>query len=200
MPNITDLIPQNSYELVRDRIAEILADELPNQATLAGESYINANVFTERTIPIQQTETSLVEVSLARGDYDLMTAINKDGTYTYHIDIFTKSKSNENIRAGELASRRLQRLTGICSIILSHWKYRTLGFMAPFIEHTEVQQIQFAKVDKNNDAATVVMSRITFNVRVPESISKDNPTLIAGYETSVKISDTDFGYKYQTDI
>jgi hypothetical protein len=196
MPLITVPIPESSYILVRDRIAAILADELPNQATLLSLPYVDAKVFTERHKAIDKTETSVVNVSLANGDYNLLTAISQDGTYTFHIDIQTKAKTNQNQRGDFLSSAKVQRLAGICHYILSDPKYRVLGFTPPFIEHTEVSGVQYSSPIKIDEAPNVLMARLTFIVRVPENNLPDAGTLITGYDTTVKMSLTDFGYMY----
>ena len=53
-------IGRQSYELVGDRIAEILADELPEQFALSTaapelKSVFAAQVFTERVVPFYKT-------------------------------------------------------------------------------------------------------------------------------------------------
>ncbi len=186
-----------SFELVRERIGAILKDELSNQSTLLGKSYINADVFIERSISMNQTETSMINVSLASGDYGLITAISQDGTYNFDIDIFTKSKTIGNDRGDYLASEKLQRLTGICHHILSHNRYRTLGFAPPFIENVTVSNIKFAS-PQTEETANLLMSRLSMAVRVPESNNPVTPNLIAGYETVWKINETDLGYKIES--
>lgn len=198
MAIITYPIQEASFELVRERIGAILADELANQAILLSKPYINASVYIERSVPTSFTETSLVNISLSKGDYGLLTAISQDGTYMFDIDIYTKSKTIGNNRGDYLATQKLQRLVGICHHILSHNKYRTLGFAPPFIEHTEVSEIKFAEPNKIEEAVNLMMGRITFSVRVPEKNQAVTPSLIDGYETQVFLNDTEFGYKYES--
>jgi len=197
MAIIIGAIGQRAYELIRDRIGEILADELPNQSILNGnDPNLNPKVFRERFIPPSDEELPMVNVELAKGDYGLITAISQDGTYTYHIDVHTKSKTSGSARGDYKSASLCQRLTGVIHAILSDAKYRTLGFDRPFIEHVSVSDIQFATPTNGKDASSIMMGRLTFTVRVPESVEAYTPVLIDGYDTSVEMDETNEGYVY----
>lgn len=190
-------IPESSFVKIRARIAEILASELPNQAALNKSEWFNAKVYAERETAIDKTEPSLINVTLSRGDYDLLTAISQDGQYNFNIDIYTRAKSSVEQNGDQKSSERLQRLTGVCHHILSHHIYRALGFAPPFIEHCSVQTIQFADPIKEDQASNVFMSRIVFGVRAPEKSNPNAGDVLAGYKTTVKMSETDYGYFYE---
>lgn len=196
MPQINDLIGAKSFELVRDRTAEILATEILNQSTLVDSTLENAPVYIERFVPFSDTEMPAVNVMLARGDYNMYTAVNQDGTYIYHIDVYHKAKTTPDGRGDMRATKKLQQLVGVVQTILSHYRYRTLGFAPPFIERVEVRDIKFADPVNSKDSNSVVMARVTFAVRVPESISPDSAVTLDGYDTSVLIANSDYGYVF----
>lgn len=193
MSKINYVIPSRSFEIVRNRIAEILVDELEHQYYLTSNEDINATVFVERSNAIDPSEMPLVNVSLARGSYDNQHIAFTDGTYPFHIDVYTKSPTTEEGSGDSLANFKLQKLIGIISAILNDTQYVTLGFERPFIERTTITEFNIAepsRTDKENTA----MGRIVFTVRVPENVEKLDANLIAGYDTQVKLGLTDKGY------
>jgi hypothetical protein len=197
MALIKTKIPESAFVDVRKRIAEILADELPSQAALNKEEWINAKVFSERESAIDKSEPSVINVNLSRGDYGLITAISQDGQYSFNIDIYTRAKSSIDKRGDLKSSERLHRLSGICHHIFSNPVYRTLGFAPPFIMGSSVSTIQFAEPIKEDQASNVFMSRIVLGVRVSENSVIGEGKLIEGYKTTVKMSETDYGYVYE---
>jgi len=196
MPEIVNAITQRNYELVRDRIANILAIELPSQATLNSDVDLNPTIEIERFVPVKDTELPLVNIMLLRGDYDSYTSIQQDGTYMYHIDVYTKSKWTADDRADKLAFMKLQRLTGVIQAILSDSKYRTLGWAQPSVSRVQVNSIKFAEPSNSKDASTSVMARLEFEVRIPETVEIATLNLIAGYDTSVIMGNTAQGYVF----
>lgn len=199
MPQINNLIGPKSFELVRDRLAQVLSIEILNQSTLTGSTLSNAPVYTERFVPFSDTEMPAVNVMLARGDYGMYTAVNQDGTYIYNIDVYHKAKTTPDGRGDMRATKNLQQLVGVVQTILSHHRYKTLGFTPPFIERVEVRDIKFADPVNSKDSNSVVMARLTFAVRVPESISPDSAVLLDGYDTSVMIANSIDGYVFSGD-
>lgn len=198
MSIIIGAITPRAFELIRDRIASILVDELPSQSALNGnDPNLNPTVFLERFTPPSDEEMPMVNVECAKGDFGMITAISQDGTYQYHIDIHVKAKHTTTNRADSLSAIACQRLTGVIQAILSDAKYRTLGFEPPFIEHVSVSDIQFATPTNGTDASSVMMGRVSFSVRVPENVEAYTPELIGGYDTSVEMGDTETGYVFE---
>lgn len=197
MAIITGLIPKRGFELIRDRIGEVIADEFANQATLdTNELAFQASVFVERSTPMDKTERS-INVSLAKRDPGLMTTQNsQDGYYEYHIDCYSSSPSSSAYDGNAMASITLHRMTGAIHCILTDSRYNTLGFSTPFIENVNVSSIQFADPLGSKDASSVMMGRITVIVRYPDKSNSITPILINGYQTSVFLSSTSLGYVF----
>lgn len=194
---ITEKIPPRSFEVVRDRIAQILAMELINQNTLSPGEGLNVNrVHVSRLIPFEDQEMPAINVMPTKGEYTDFTRTRQDGTYEFSIICYQKSATVGSGRGDELAGVKLDRLMGVCQYILSHWKYDTLGFAPPFIERTEVQSISYMDAMKANEASSAVVGVLSFTVRVPEDINKLTPQNIESFTTSVKLEETDKGYIY----
>jgi hypothetical protein len=197
MPQINEIIAPMNFEAIRDRISSIIKSELLNQSVLQNLPKLNANVFAERLVPINYTEMPAINVMLAKGNYDELVALSKDGNYQFNIDIYTCSETIGSTRADFLSVKDCQQLAGLVFKILSHWKYRRLDFAPPMIEHTEVNEIKFADPDQRNETMSVMMARLIFFVRCNETIAPlTNATVIDGNLTGVKISTTNFGYQY----
>lgn len=194
---IINPITNRAFELVRDRIALILTEELAQQFVLQPtETVLGTKVFTERHIEPSDEELPLVNVSVATGDYGLLTALSQDGSWIFHIESYTNAVNTLTERGYTTSAKSLQRLTGVIQAILSDSKYRTLNFDTPFIEHVEVQDIKFSSPIKANDSASVLMSRLTFLVRVPDNVEELVFNLIDGYDTSVLIDDSNEGHVF----
>lgn len=197
MSKIENPIGPRAFAKVRDRIAEILIDELANQTAITYDEDLDATVFLERSSPFQHVEFPCVNVCLSRGSFDNATILKKDGHYTYNIDCWTRAKSTDDDGGDTIAMLKLQKLIGVIDAILSDHQYITLGFERPFISRVQVDEISIAEPKRNEDASSVMMGRLTFVVRVPENVETLTGTLIQGYETHVKIGTTEKGYKYE---
>lgn len=179
--------PTQNFELILDRIGEILVDELSNQS-------VNPVVFKERIIPFDKTDLEAVNVALAQGDFTSKTVVDRDGEYQYNIDCYVSSKSSTTDRADKLANLKLQKLMGVVGYILSASQYISLLFPKPFIKHTMVRSMRFADTGNNHDAITTVMGRIEFMVHANE-----NSAIVSGVDfveniTTVKLNETNKGY------
>lgn len=199
MSQIIDPISSQAFELVRNRIGEILADELAKQTRITYKPELDATVYIEKFIPFDKIQLPAVNVTLARGEYDNQTAIDSDGTYRYNIDCYHKAPTTSTDAGDSLAMFKLQTLIGVCRAILESSKYKTLGFAAPFIMNRHVENIQIATPAEKKDTTSVVMGRLSFVVRVPEDVDTITPELIAGYDTQVKLGLTDKGYIFSGD-
>lgn len=62
MAQINTIIPVQNFELIRDRIALILATEINNQFVLSGNEDINCYVWLERSTPFDKIENPIINV------------------------------------------------------------------------------------------------------------------------------------------
>lgn len=197
MSKINLKIPAASFELVRNRITDILIDEFNNQKSNADyNQLLNIKTFTcSRVKAFDVSELPALNVSLHKGGYGNKHQGNVDGSYTFHIDIYTAVNDTEERPGDEQSQEDLEKLLGAARYILEDPVYNTLGFAAPFIKRVWASDILIAEADKD-DARNVAMGRLLFNVMVPESSILPEPKLIEGYDTHVKIGNTNKGYYY----
>jgi len=212
MAKIIGKIPPQQYEIIRDRIAEILALELANQFSLytaqeiiddPKQKVLQAAVYTERMVPVTIDETEIVNVQLAFGDFEgstqVTTSDQSDALHTFFIDCYSKGVANDNSSASKDSRLRLQRLIGVCRAVLMAPVYRLLDFPAPSLKRRKVVRVEMAEPKNEADAQAATIGRIIIEVEVPETVELLTPTALAGSDTEVKLVETDKGHKYVID-
>ncbi len=193
MAKINRVIEPENSELVRDRIGEILIDEIGNQVQLSYDPLIDATVYVERSMPFDKTELPVVSVSLANGMFGNKSQREVYGTYAFNIDVFASAKSTKDSSGDTTSAFVLQKIMGICRSILEDPIYITLGFKPPFISRVWCSEMNIASTNKE-DATNTAMGRLVFNVLVSEPSKGYRPQLIDGYETVIKIGNSSDGY------
>lgn len=197
MALLTEKIPQQNFEIVRDRIALILADEISNQsAILPATPDLNPTVWTERFVPFSHVEFPAVNVIFSSGNFVDQYTTHDLAVHKYYIDVYAKSPTIGSDGGDKLASIKLHRMLGICRAILENPQYRTLAFAPPSLQHTKVVDISIEQPQNNQDAESVVMGRLTFDVHVPEKMQLLTANNISGWETSVELNESLKGYEF----
>lgn len=198
---INTIIPAQSFEVIRDKIALILKEELTNQATLAANPKLDATVYIERYSPpnsSELTEVPIVNVLLGQGDYSNQDVTQSTGTYLYFIDIYTKAKANEDNGGDTRAIISLQKILGVCRGILEATQYLTLGFTYPFVMGRKINSIQIAG-PSDPRADSLVRGRLILQVMVPEYQQEVTANMIEGSDTTVRIEESPEGYLWVVD-
>jgi len=199
MPKINGIIATSSFELVRDQIGAILADEISNQFTLSAEEALNlSGVFIERVVPFDKTEMPAVNVSVARLDLDGQVAVNTDNNATYNIDCYQAAKSGDGVQGDVLSRFQLFRLMAVVRSILEDPQYITLDFARPFIMNRHVVSIEPAPAI-DQDGINTAMGRVVLSVKVAENTDLVPTTILGRSDTTVKLELTDKGYRFIID-
>lgn len=198
MTLITLPISQQKFELIRDQIAIILASEIDNQSILTyTPSLSGMKVYVESINPEDKTDLALINVSFVRGAYgDQKTNDGKTkGVYNYNIDVYTNSKDSAANRGDKLSALFLQKLLGLCRVIIDHPLYKTLGFDPGFIYRVNCKEINIRDESKN-DALNSRMGRLLIEVQAEESNLNPDGILLALSNTTVNLNETSEGYYY----
>lgn len=196
MTKINQIIGPRWFEVIRDRIALIIKDELLNQFNLSGNPIVNATVFSERTIPVNKSELPLVNVMLAAGDFDNYKQLEKDGLYSFNIDVFHFAEGTNVERGDQLSINNLHRLLGVIDYILSDPQYSFLGFSVPSISRVQVEDFKISDPTEGQRSENVSMGRLVLTVRVNESNEPVEPSVLGDFITEVKIFNTEKGYLF----
>jgi hypothetical protein len=194
MALINETIAQANYELVRNRIGEILAMEMPSQALKNGLDYLNCTVGIERLIPIDKTEGPFINVQIEKGEYDYYTEIRRAGTYTFWVDCYQRAEATDDDESDKIAQYKLQRTLGVVEHVLNHWHYRTLGFPAPSLSRVEVTELLMPDSRQFENAPAAIMGRAVVRVVVEETSDSYTPLPLTDFQTQVKLGLGDNGY------
>ena len=127
MAIITEIISKQNFEIVGEKIGDILSIELSNQKTLQN-SLVNFAVFKERVTAIDKTEEVVVNVLLNSIDNSSSSQSGAQSVCSFFIDVFASAKETEANRGDKAAFDKLLKYVGMCRYILQSHKYKTLSF------------------------------------------------------------------------
>lgn len=195
MTLISGEIPSQGFEIVRDRIGEILAEELCGQYNLTQDDDFKVSVFIERSVAFNYSEYPAINVTIEQGDLDGHYQGFTDGNYVFNIDVHTSGDSNKDKLGGAVSVVRNHKLMGRCRAIIENPVYKTLGFEPPFLMRRAITRMIFLAPEKN-DSGHVATSRLSLQVKVSENTELLDALNIGSYRTSVKLSLTDLGYVF----
>lgn len=198
MGKIQAKIPKQNFEIIRDRIAAILKDELDHQyAGLGNYDFADIAVTTEDNSSTDKTDCPIVNVALSKASWDNENLGSSDGTYVFDIDVVTNAKTEDARDGNYIASILMQRIAGGIRSILKNPVYKTLDFttVPGFILRTTVSELNI-RARHQNDALNSEMGRITFVVMANETTSYIEALMVEDYLTKVKVNNTQKGYQY----
>jgi hypothetical protein len=185
------------FELVRNRLGEILIEEFDNQLLLTGDYDLDVDVTVEGSNPyIDKVELPNINVSVLKGTYGNKNQGSSDGTYTFAIDAYAMAYTTSSAKGDVIATKKVQRLIGIIRTILEDPQYKTLGYTPGFVMRTLCSQFDVMEI-KRDDANNTIGARLLFTAHLNESATLKTVSLIDGYDTTVKLGSTDVGYFYQ---
>jgi len=198
MSLIKTRILQSQFELIRDRIGAILADEFSYQAVTFNDSDLSGlKVWISRSVPFDKTNPPAVNVNFVHGDYYSEDVSTNTNIYKFSIDCHAAAKTQANGKDGdELGMYRVQKLMGIACRILNNTQYRTLGWAAPSVQTRWIESMDVADPARN-DADSMMFGRIIFSVRINEDIQLLTAKNIQGYDTKAQLDLTNEGYMYK---
>lgn len=191
---IENIIQRQGFEIVLEKIAVILFEELTRQKSLQtlGDDF---GVYIERQTAYDKSEGIVISVGMDGADYAGKNQFDVQGNTTYFIDLYTTGDETL-VTTGDDNSRFLTlKWLGMIRSILSSTKYKTLGYPAGLIGGTMVEKIQNQLSYGNGDANFIKFARITFSVRIQENQEMWTSIELQGNDTTIKINETEKGFK-----
>lgn len=174
MAVITEIIPAQGFEIVQNRIGEILIEEVSNQIEIQSLTD-TVEVFVERIEPFDKSEDVMISLAFKEGEYEGQTTKDSQGYYTYFIDVFATGRGIGNESPSTNARNKLFKYIGMIRYILMSGKLQTLGFVPGLIGGKTIKKIML-DTDYSNfgnhsnyDGAFIRFCRIYFTVRVQEN-------------------------------
>jgi hypothetical protein len=189
-------IAQQKFEVVRDRIALIIANEFANQFQQFNEELMSCVIWLERFIPFDVSELPAVNIN-----FQSLELIQRnpgksvcDGTYT--VDVYCKGSSSDADSGDVLASLACEKLIGKARFILENPTYLRLGFDSnpSFISGTQVDRIIVAK-PQENDGNFICMAQLSLKVKIEEDNGVVNPLPAETYTTQIVLDTTTKGIR-----
>jgi len=193
---ITDIIPEQNFELVRDQIGGILTTELLKQKELQAFDE-PVTVFQERIIPMTTEEVLYFNVLMDGASYDSFSNLSVQGNVRYLVDVYVCGADSPGKSGSKDSRNRLGKFIGMVRYILSSGQYKTLGFEPGFIGGVYVESIALSDPQRSGDVNYTAFGRVVISVRMAEENSATAGVPITSIGTVMKISETDHGYKYE---
>lgn len=195
---ITSQIPDQNFELIRDRIGLILGEELRNQYLLNPNYPKVHKVWVERCLPFDsETEIPTVNVNIAKTVYDQKTSRHMAGETTFNIDVYTAADTQGGNAGDQLAMLLMNKIIGMIRVILSSPVNLTLQFAPGIIAGTMVEGFFIGDKSVVKDALSNVIGRIQFTVRAVEQIVyTDIPVPITNVTSTLLLGESEMGMVY----
>lgn len=170
---ITELIPDQPFQIIQNRIAEILIEEITAQHQIQSLESSFA-FFVERISPYDVSEDVVITIACREQDNMEYTQRTSQGDNMYFIDIFCGGIESDDRSMSEDVRLKLFKYVGIVKYILNSGKYPTLGFPKGLIGNKHVKKVTF-DTDYSNwgnhsnyDASGIRFCRIIYMVRALE--------------------------------
>lgn len=188
-------VPRQNFELIRDRVAQILVEEFQAQLVYSGDYDMDLNgVFIERLIPFSHKELPAINIGLERGDEESSHQGQSEWTYRFFIETNTRGESDGSTRGDTAAKMMSQKIMGVARAILENPAYVTLGFpRGQLIRHRHTESFVFAESTRQ-DAENTNMARMILVVKTVENTELRNTALLLESNTTVKLFETSKGY------
>ena len=200
MITITEVIPAQGFEIVQNRIGEILATEISNQIEIQNLND-EVGIFVERIEPFDKSEDVMISIAFREGGYEGQTLKDSQGYYTYFIDVFVTGKGVGNESPSTNSRRKLFKYVGMVRYILMSGKLPTLGLPLGIIGGKSIVKMTL-DTDYSNfgnhsnyDGSFIRFCRIIFQVRVQENQLLFDGIPLLGNNTSVTYESTNKGTK-----
>ena len=200
MAILAETIPTQGFELVANRIGELLLEEITNQQSIQGFTE-EVEVFLERIEPFDKSQDVQITVAYRESIFEGYTQKDVQGLCTYFIDLFVCGQGVGDESPSINAKNKLFRYLGLIRYILSSGKIPTLGFPLGFIGGKYISKITI-DTDYSNfgnhsnyDGAFIRFARVIFQVRVQENQELWNGVLLDGNTTKIGYENTSKGIK-----
>lgn len=187
---ITELIQDQPFQIIQNRIAEILAVEITNQKALQGLDS-DFEVYVERIEPYASTEDVLITISSKQQENVEYTQSQSKTENLYFIDIFAGGIENGNQSLSENVRLKLFKYVGLVKYILNSGKYDTLGFPKGLIMNRHIKRITFDTEysnwgnHSNYDAMGIRFCRLIYMVTAIESTENWEGIPLQGNTTKI---------------
>jgi hypothetical protein len=199
---LTEIIPAQGFEIVANRIGELLTQEIANQQTIQSLTE-DCKVFLERIEPFTKEEDVMITVAWRESTPEGNTQSDYQGYEMYFVDLFVSGGSEDDEAASAIMQKKLYKYIGLIRYILSSGKLPTLGLPPGLIGGKFIRKITL-DTDYSNfgnhsnyDWAFIRFARVMFMVRVQERTELWQGIPLLGNDTTVHLEGTDQGLQFK---
>lgn len=191
---ITEIIPQQSFEIVLNRLGAILLEEISNQVQVQALPD-DVEIFIERMEGFDKSEDIVINVSCNNMNYQGQVQRGSQSDTTFFIDVYSTGEASASGAGHKDVRMKLHRYIGMCRYILSSTKYKTLGFEAGIVTGVNVTGVQFNNTDDREQADFIRMARLSLSVKIYENQEMWDAIVLQANDTTIKLDETEKGYK-----
>lgn len=223
MSKITDIIGYSNFEVVRDKIAEILAIELSNQKSLNELALINEElkpnpdqllidlykmniscipnkIFLEKMERLNPIDFPYINVVLINVPLDESTSQEYQiGINRYQVQFYQTANNTENESGDTLSTKKLHRLQAISRAILMDKNYTQLDLDIKFgVGSVRVEEIITSPIEEGSDTSGFeTVGKFDVLVKITETVNDLTGVLLEISSTNFKINESEKGYYFE---
>lgn len=190
-------IESQRFELIRDAIGRVLCAEITDQVKLQPIGFENIHVCLERTVPFDKTELPAINICYVESRLtDENTAFESTYDNKFFIEVYANAKSEMNAKGDKLSAVLVTKIMGMVRAILRNERYYYLDFEEKFIQSRKVENIARTQPRIQNDNENTASGVVEVHYFASETTELETGTLAGYLDTTVKLVDTEKGYKF----
>lgn len=218
MSRIDTIIELSNFEIVRSKIAQVLAIEIANQITLIDsalegdispereavldfyKSSLPLSVWESRFLPPGQDEMQFLNIVYVKSSFeDLVCHSTQTGIVNYIIEGWSSAKtvgSSNNQRGDYLASAKLERMLAVARAILSDKRYARFDTSVGNINKVGDIEISQPETDSGKNMNNVIYGKIMVSLKIAETVPEVYGLPWFGSNTELTLNETQKGFEW----
>lgn len=199
---ITQAIPSQAFEVIRNRIGEIIANEFTAQKVIT-PSWVKPTVWVERYYAFDsETELPAVNVTFSGGSYLNENIVRSQAEYIYNINVSTASPSTSTANGDKLALLQMQKIVGMIRAILMNPIYVKLGYAnnAGIVISRRIESIRIGDKKDIQDALSDVVGQIVLVVNAIETTELGTGVEVQMVNSHVTLDESEQGLFFNAEI
>jgi len=199
---ITQAIPSQAFEVIRNRIGEIIANEFTAQKVIT-PSWVKPTVWVERYYAFDsETELPAVNVTFSGGSYLNENIVRSQAEYIYNINVSTASPSTSTANGDKLALLQMQKIVGMIRAILMNPIYVKLGYAnnTGIVISRRIESIRIGDKKDIQDALSDVVGQIVLVVNAIETTELGIGVDVQMVNSHVRLDESPQGLFFNAEI
>jgi hypothetical protein len=199
---ITQAIPAQAFEVIRNRIGEIIANEFTAQKVIT-PSWIKPTVWVERYYTFDsEIELPAVNITFSGGSYLNENIVRSQAEYIYNINVSTASPSTSTANGDKLALLQMQKIVGMIRAILMNPIYVKLGYAnnAGIVISRRIESIRIGDKKDIQDALSDVVGQIVLVVNAIETTELGTGVEVQMVNSHVTLDESEQGLFFNAEI